>query len=251
MGGTPVEIVCVNAGDKFPDLYVQRLFNMLGRGFSRPFRLTCFTDRKRDVSQEVEQIDIREFKACGPFNKVLLYNAEVVPYEEMLYLDVTLFIKDDTAHLVEHARSLDADLVAIRDWRRPVMNSCVQWITKNDTLRAVWDVYRSDKFPEFRTKGDQFFTYSTLCALGLEERIGYFPDGEIQSFKVLREANRRSREQFQDLWKATKIVKFHGVPRQHEVIDPWKRFWNVTVRYPHHARSDWTFLVDETRERWR
>ena len=246
-----VEIVCVNAGDKFPDLYVQRLFNMLGRKFALPFRLTCFTDRKRDVSSEIVQFDIKEFSAKGPFNKVLLYNPDVMPYDEALFMDITLVIKEELSDYVAYAKSLNKDLVAIRDWRRPVMNSCFQWITKNETLRAVWDVYESDRYPEFRTKGDQFFTYSTLQSLGLEERIGYFPDGEIQSFKVLREAHRESEAKFQELWAKTKVIKFHGMPRQHEVVDPWQRFWTTTVRYPQYAFKDWSFLVREIREWWR
>ncbi len=246
----PVEIVCVNAGDKFPDVYVQRLHNMLGRKFSSPFRLTCFTDRKRDLSQEISQVDISSFAAHGPFNKVLLYNSTVFPYDEALFMDITLVIKEEISRYVDYAKSLRKDVVAIRDWRRPVMNSCVQWITKNDTLRQVWDVYDSGRYPEFRTKGDQFFTYSTLQALGLEHQIGYFPDGEIQSYKVLREAHRRSQAEFEELWASTKIIKFHGVPRQHEIISPWSQFWNVTVRYPHYALKDWGFLAKEVREWW-
>ncbi len=246
----PVEIVCVNAGDKFPDVYVQRLHNMLGRKFSLPFRLTCFTDRRRDVSSEIVQVDISAFSARGPFNKVLLYNPEVLPYDEALFMDITLVIKEEISGFVQYAKSLGKDVVAIRDWRRPVMNSCVQWVTRNDTLRQVWDVYDSDRYPEFRTKGDQFFTYRTLQALGLEDEIGYFPDGEIQSYKVLREANRESKEAFEKLWARTKIIKFHGVPRQHEIISPWLQFWNVTVRYPQFALKDWGFLAKEVREWW-
>src|SRR5690349_617658 len=246
-----VEIVCVNAGDKFPDLYVQRLYNMLGRKFSLPFRLTCFTDRKRDVSKEIIQIDIKQFSARGPFNKVILYNPEAMPYDEALFMDITLVIKEELSGYIAYAKALDKDLVAIRDWRRPVMNSCFQWITKNDTLRAVWDVYVSDNYPEFRTKGDQFFTYSTLQALGLEHEIGYFPDGEIQSYKVLREAHRESESKFQELWAKTKVIKFHGMPRQHEVIKPIQHFWTTTIRYPQFAIKDWNFLTKEIREWWR
>lgn len=246
-----VEIVCVNAGEKFPDFYVQRLYNMLGRNFSRSFRLTCLTDRKRDVSQEIAQIDIRDFGARGPFNKVLMYNQEVFPYDEALFMDITLVIKDDLAYLVDHARGLNKDVIAIRDWRRPVLNSCVQWVTKNETLAKVWEVYKSGEHPEFRTKGDQFFVYSTLCALGLEDRIGYLPDGHIQSYKVLREAHRESREKFERLWKETRVIKFHGVPRATDILDPMQQFWNVTLRYPHHAFKDWNFLKKEIKEWWR
>ena len=248
--GCPVEIVCVNAGDKFPDVYVQRLFNMLGRSFSRPFRLTCFSDRKRDVSNEILQVDISGMGITGPFNKLVLYNREVFPYDEALFMDVTLVIKDDIAPLVGFAKCLNKDLVAIRDWRRPVMNSCVQWITKSDTLNQVWEVYKSGRYPEFRTKGDQFFTYSTLFTLDLLGRIGYFPDGAIQSYKVLREANRESLQIFKELWAQTKVVKFHGTPRPHEIVDPWLRFWKVTAHYPRYARKDWAFLVKEVREMW-
>ncbi len=246
-----VEIVCVNAGDKFPDLYVQRLYNMLGRKFSLPFRLTCFTDRKRDVTSEVEQIDINAFAAKGPFNKVLLYNQDVMPYNEALFMDITLVIKEELSGYVAYAKGLNKDLVAIRDWRRPVMNSCFQWITKNETLKAVWDVYDSDQYPEFRTKGDQFFTYSTIQALGLEDKLGYFPDGEIQSYKVLREANRESKEKFQGLWAKTKVIKFHGMPRQHEVINPLMQLWVTTLRYPQYAFKDYAFLVKEIKAWWR
>ena len=251
MDAKPVEIVCVNAGDKFPDVYVQRLHNMLGRNFDRPFRLSCFTDRQRDLSHEIVQIDIKPFGARGPFNKVLLYNQALFPYDEALFMDITLVIKEDLAHLVDHAESLDKDVVAIRDWRRPVLNSCVQWITKNETLKKVWEVFESGEHPEFRTKGDQFFTFSTLQALGLEHQIGYFPEGEIQSYKVLREAHRESEQKFAELWAKTKVIKFHGMPRQHEVIDPWKQFWNVTVRYPQYAVKDWNFLAKEIKEWWR
>jgi hypothetical protein len=246
-----VEIVCVNAGDKFPDYYVERLYNMLCRKFSRPFRLTCFTDRGRDVNDDIVQVDIAPFSAKGPFNKVLLYNPDVMPYDEALFMDITLVIKEELSGYVDYAKSLDKDLVAIRDWRRPVMNSCFQWITKNDTLRAVWDVYDSDKYPEFRTKGDQFFTYSTLQALGLEHEIGYFPDGEIQSYKVLREAHRESDAKFQELWAKTKVIKFHGMPRQHDIVSPWLQFWNVAVRHPQYVLKDWNFLKKEIEAWWR
>jgi len=250
MDERPVEIVSVNVGDKFPDVYVQRLHSMLGRNFSRPFSFTCFTDRKRDVSSEICQIDIRHWNERGFFNKMVLYNDEEMPYDAALYLDITMVIKDDIAHLVDHAKSLGKDLVAVLDWKRPVMNSCVQWITKNDTTRAIWDLYTSDQYPEFRTRGDQEFTFDTLKALGLEGRLGYFPDGEIQSYKILRSANRASAAEARRLLEASKIVKFHGVPRQHEVIDPWLRITKVTMRYPHYAHRDWNFLVKEIKEWW-
>ncbi|MCH7945841.1 MAG: hypothetical protein IIC73_07495 [Armatimonadetes bacterium] len=250
MDQRPVEIVSVNVGGKFPDVYVQRLYSMLGRNFGRPFRFTCFTDRKRNLSSEICQIDIGHWNERGFFNKMVLYNDEEMPYDAALYLDITMVIKDDITHLVDYAASLDADLVVIRDWKYPAMNSCVQWITKNDTMRAVWDVYTSGHFPEFRTRGDQEFTFDALKALGLENRLGYFPDGEVQSYKVLRSANRNSAAEARRLLEASKIVKFHGTPRQHEVIHPWLRISKVAMKYPHYAAKDWNFLVREIREWW-
>lgn len=246
-----VEIVCVNAGEKFPDFYVQRLFNMLGRNFSRPFQLTCLTDRKRDLSSEIVQFDISSVAGKGWFNKLLMYNPEVFPYDEALYMDITLVIKEDLTYLVDYAKSLNKDMTAIRDWRRPVMNSCVQWVAKNHTLKTIWDVYASDKYPSFRTRGDQEFIYSVMEELGLLDKIGYFPDGHIQSYKVLREAHRESGEKFEKLWRETKVIKFHGVPRQIDILEPWNQFTNVTLRYPHHALKDWNFLKKEIQEWWR
>lgn len=245
-----VEIVCVNAGDKFPDYYVQRLYHMIERNFNRPFRLSCFTDRKRNISSEIEQIDISQHGETGFFNKMLLYNTKETPYDEMFFMDISLVIIDDITHLVDHAKKLDSDLVAIIDWKRPVMNSCVQWIKKNDTTDAIWDFYKSDKNPEFRTRGDQEFTFDALKTMRLEDRLGYFPEDEIQSYKILRSANRRSVEEAKDLLKRAKIIKFHGVPRATEILDPWQRFLKVSLRYPQHAFKDWNFLVEEIREWW-
>ena len=245
------EIVCVSTGERFGDVYAQRLHNMLCRNFEAPFRLTCLTDRRRDLPSEVQQVDIKGFQEQGFFNKMLLYNPEVLPIDGMLYMDLSLAIKSDVSHLASYGRGLDKDLVVIHDWKRPVLNTCVQWITRNDTTKALWEFYKEGSHPEFRTRGDQEFVQDALDLLGLGDRIGYFEDGEIQSFKVLRAAHRRSDEAFRALWEKTKIVKFHGIPRQHHVLSPWQRFWNVTVRYPHYARKDWNFLVDEIREMWR
>ena len=251
MSEKPVEIVCVNAGDKFPDVYVQRLYNMLGRNLTVPFRLTCFTDRRRDLSREIEQIDIGARGERGFFNKMLLYDSENFPAKECFYLDITLVIIRDITHLVDFARSTGSDLVCVRDWKRPVLNTCVQWIRHGETTRALWEFYKSGARPEYRTRGDQEFVFDALFDLGLSHAPAYFPSGEIQSFKVLRDANRESKAGFAELWSKASIVKFHGSPRQTDILDPWRRIFAVTMRYPHHALTDWPFLVDEVKTLWK
>ena len=131
------------------------------------------------------------------------------------------------------------------------MNSCVQWITQNDTTKAIWEHFLSGENPEFRVKGDQFFTYSTIQHLDLEHRLGYFPDNQIQSYKVLRSAHRRSQEEFEELYKLAKIVKFHGIPRATDILDTWRQIQKVSLRYPRYMFKDWNFLVEDIRKYWK
>ena len=53
-----LNLVCLMAGDGLSDDYVTRLHNMLSRHASRPFKLTCLTDRKRDLPAGVDSFDI-------------------------------------------------------------------------------------------------------------------------------------------------------------------------------------------------
>jgi hypothetical protein len=47
-------------GDKFPALYVNRLYSMVARNITTPFRFVCFTDNAEGIREEVEIQDLPE-----------------------------------------------------------------------------------------------------------------------------------------------------------------------------------------------
>jgi hypothetical protein len=49
-----VNIICMKWGDKFPSEYVNRLYAMVSRNLSIPFRFVCFTEDGSGIRNEVE-----------------------------------------------------------------------------------------------------------------------------------------------------------------------------------------------------
>ena len=49
-----VNIICMKWGDKFPAEYVNRLYGMVARNLSIPFRFVCFTENNDGIRDEVE-----------------------------------------------------------------------------------------------------------------------------------------------------------------------------------------------------
>jgi hypothetical protein len=49
-----VNIICMKWGDKFPEDYVNRLYAMVDRNLSLPFKFVCFTEHSNGIRDEVE-----------------------------------------------------------------------------------------------------------------------------------------------------------------------------------------------------
>ena len=49
-----VNVICMKWGDKFPPEYVNRLYGMVSRNLSLPFKFVCFTEDKKGIRDEVE-----------------------------------------------------------------------------------------------------------------------------------------------------------------------------------------------------
>lgn len=52
-----LEVVCLSFGDRYKDLYIARLDNMLRRHLPVPYTLTCVTDRPRKIPNGVRTLD--------------------------------------------------------------------------------------------------------------------------------------------------------------------------------------------------
>jgi hypothetical protein len=245
-----LNVVCVHFRDAYADVYVDRLYSMTRRHLSLPFRFTCVTDRIRPLHPDIVQLqrdDIIEGR--GSRNKLQLFDPTCLPYDSMLYMDLTLFIRESLDSLIEWTRN--KDFVTIRDWNYESFNSCVMWIRQSERVKAVWDTYTSGKqFSQKIEGGDQDYIYSVFKENGWLDTVDYFPPETIAPFRGLLRMSRTDRQLADQMISEAAIIKFHGRPKPHEWLDPISRFRYLICRKPLPI-SNYQFLVKETQRNWR
>lgn len=251
-----LDVLCVNVGESFGDIYVERLFNMLGRNVSRPFKLTCYTDRVRKLDSQIEQVDISGWGLQGTLPKLRLFDRESNPRERFLYLDVTLVIKRPLDPIIERCESAGKPMLLLQDWFYDCVNSCVMWIEPCDATQTVWDTYASGVKYEYKRRikrpmtGDQDFLDAVIADKGLQEHVGWLPNDEISSYRFLRNTFREDPVKAAKLVETARIIKYHGQPKPHELLDVWQTLKKVGLKYPLRPHT-WGYLRRETREWWR
>ena len=89
-----LNVVSLSFRDRFPDCYVDRLYSMVRRNLSAPFRFFCVTDRHRDLHPDVVQIQCPDVgEGRGSRNKLRLFDFAWSPFDSLLYLDISLVVK--------------------------------------------------------------------------------------------------------------------------------------------------------------
>jgi len=213
-----LHVVCVNCGEKYGDIYVDRLYAMVSRHLHVPFDFTCFTDRPRQISGEIIQFDTTPWALRGWFNKLKLLDAPAMPYDSMLFFDISLIIKADLQPLVDYVQ--DHPFVIVRDWHYDCFNSCVMWITGHDRTQQVWAEYMAGTVYQTRHHGDQDFIHAVFRANGWLASTCTFPPSWIVSYKNLRRTRRFAPTESAQLLDGALVLKFHGFPKPHELLMP-------------------------------
>lgn len=218
-------IVCFAFGELYgmAELYVSRLYDMLGRHCHQPFTLYCYTDRPRRLPAQTVQRDCagwRELERAGmrpTTRKLGLFNPCYVEFDRFLYLDLSLIVRGDMTALIADAFSRPEDLVIVRHWVNEGYNSSVMCIHRGG-LTAIYDAFVDGECYEQRVPGDQDFIRGVVLRHGLQGRVAHFPDGQIVSFKKTVRTGRRSASAARQLIQQATIVKFHGSPKMHEAF---------------------------------
>lgn len=125
---SPINVVCIKWGEKYPAYYVNRLYRGVGRFLDRPFTFHCFTDRGEGIDSGVVLHDLprEDFEAelvsamqrrgrKGAWRKVSLFRPGLAGMKgQMLGFDLDVVITGDLAPLVDAAR---AKVAMRREWR--------------------------------------------------------------------------------------------------------------------------------------
>lgn len=224
-------VVCLMTGDFYgqADVYLRRMNAMLERHCPVPFSLVCYSDQPRALPAGVE------LKSCADWvqltdavmrpttRKLGFFDADVVPFDEFLYLDLSLVIQRDMTELLGFAFGQNQDLVIVNDWFYPCYNSSVMRIRRG-ALQTIYDAFvNGTRYPQ-HVPGDQDFIYKHIAAQKLEHRVALFPAEQIVSYKFLRRLNETDAAAARQAVEAATIVKFHGAPKMHVVANPISNF---------------------------
>ncbi len=96
------QIVCINWGTKYGSIYINRLYSMVERNITPPFRFVCFCDDSSDIRPEVEchplpELDFEIPKTKkGIWPKSRLWNKNLADLKgPFLFLDLDLIITNN------------------------------------------------------------------------------------------------------------------------------------------------------------
>ncbi len=249
-----IQVVCLAVGE-LRNEYVVRLESMLRRHMPLPFDLACASDRSGGFPRSIRLLDVGGWPppraGMRPTTyKLSLFDPARIPFEEFLYLDTSLVIHKDLSALLEFAFGQPHDLVAVNDWNYDTYNSSVMRIRQTEALAQIPRAYEAGKEFAQRVPGDQDFMTGVLRANGWEDRVTTFPEGMVQSYGVARGAAKRGWSVGRALLEEATIVKFHGPPKMHELLDPRYRLRTIVDKGNPWHRKAW-FWVRELKTRWR
>ena len=247
MEGPPLQVVTVQLGNRYPDLWTTRLANMVARHLQDDHHFIIYTDkptrtRFQTTASPNQVVEVRDLEAGalqGYFGKLRLFDQALTGPEPFLFLDNTLVIRNSLSKLIEIGNKNHQHLTGVRDWNYPILNSSVMWVKPNTATQDVWNAWRSGLYQNQSFPGDQNFILRALK----NEELAYWPEGIVCSYNNLRKLAKRDREQAKLRLETCTILKFHGNPKPSEVMHPWRHPMHTILRNPLHPRL-WNYLAN-------
>jgi hypothetical protein len=239
----PVQsILCLKWGDKYGSEYVNRLYSMISRNTSRPFRLVCFTDDPSGIRQEVDvrmmpEFELPERMRFHPFRRMFIFQKELDGLEgNLLHLDLDLLITGSIDDFFDFRPELD--FIVAENWTQPgkrIGNMSVfrfrvgaltrVWERFHPDPMAMMNLYRNSQTFVCRTLGDVEFFPQSWC---LSFKHSLIPKWPLNFFMAPK------------LPHQTKIVAFTGKPDIDEASRgewPVSSIWKKS--YKHVRPTSW------------
>ncbi len=225
-----VNIICMKWGAKYGPEYVNRLYSMVARNLSIPFRFICLTDNSAGISDQVEIFPIPSIgiNLNGPergWNKLVTFRKELYDIQgQALFLDLDLIIVSAIDELFE----LSGSVIIIKDWlkRDGTGNSSVYRFNVGEHSQVLTGFQADFEGVKRKFRNEQEYLSAALLTQGA---LSYWPEAWCRSFK------RHCMHYLpKSLWSApsipqgAKIIVFHGHPHPDEAIagktGKWYRF---------------------------
>lgn len=237
MSNTPVNIICLKWGNKYPAEYVNRLYRMVKKNITLPFRFVCLTEDTEGVHPDIEILPIEiDPELHGWWYKLQLFKSELYDLSgPTLFLDLDVVIVANIDDMFLYAPQ---KFCIINDLQKgKVYNSSVFRLNIG-SYANVWESFAADKkgITE-RLHGDQDWISEEITDASI------WPKEWVVSFK--KQCNARSNRSWgiighflrkNGFLKTTgeasippqaKIVYFHGKPDPCDVADAPYDMWRI------------------------
>jgi len=211
-GETPehVNVVCVYWGNKYPAKYVDRLRNMVARNMQHTnYDFYCITEEQ--ISEDIKTLKPSDNWGTW-WQKINLFNPEVVPPGKTLYFDIDSVIVGNIDDLA--AMKTDLPLTIIENFsmnkRHCAHNSStILWDSGDPRVTRIYEEFKKDSKRVMEgLHGDQCWIWRVL-----KDDVANFPSNLISSYKYHCRGKQLPPE--------TRAVIFHGKPDPDEVNDKW------------------------------
>ena len=179
-------IVCMKWGDKFGAEYVNRLYGMIARNTSLPFKLICFTDNAKGITNEVEcrplpPMDLPPNIPERGWRKLSLFQKGIFDQgKEILFFDLDVVIVDTIDALLTYNQPFAITYDKKRSKRKLEGNSSV-FRFKVDAFSDLYDNFVQN-FESIRAshRHEQAYLSAWMHEKGL---LRFWPREWVASFK--------------------------------------------------------------------
>jgi lipopolysaccharide biosynthesis glycosyltransferase len=209
-------------------IYVKRLFDSITRNIPNNLdhKFVLFTDQP-DIKLENNNIEIRKLDVPldlrWNLKKMFMYSEESGLSGSVLCFDLDVVIVGSLSPLISKVHTMSSKLLltcqgAYRRNKQRIGGSIIGFKTDPLLTELLWKtVLRDRKNIEETTRGSERLLYRktlTRQQVGLWERNS---PGRVLSYK---------KDCKEGLPKGASVVRFHGLPRPHEVQDEWlSEYW--------------------------
>jgi len=249
---TMVNVVCLKWGTMYGPEYVNRLFNMVSRHLTLPFRFICMTEFTEGLNGDIEVYPLPEFpepppehaQYCSAWRKLALFQPGIAEMQgKVLFLDLDVLVMDN----IDAFFSFSNKLSIIENWYQPgqLVGQASVFCFDAGKPAALLDNYLREPLAvlkQYRT--EQAYITGELGAEGVE----FFPESWCLSFKKHCMPSGISRF-FSSAVKQPKNVKilvFHGRPNPPDAIKgewgkalPWYKKWYKRVQASPWVAEHW------------
>ena len=177
-------VICMKWGKKFSSEYVNRLYKMVEKNLTIPYRFICFTDDAQGIIDDVEIRDLPKLDDTGlpekAWKKLGLFTDKLADLEGIaLFLDLDVIIMKN----IDSFFTIPGEFLIIKDWDFPndiIGNSSVFRFAVNKYPKIIENFYNEGKKIRNKYRNEQAFLSHQMNNIGI---LNYWPNNWCVSFK--------------------------------------------------------------------